>query len=237
MTALAAGRPSSVKTVTREVRPLAAGAKVWKGGLAIAITGVGSTSRGYYKQGDATSVGIAVGRFYADADNTAGADGDVSVDIHFLQERSLLLLNNDGGTAVVVADRESGCYVFDDQTVSQVASAQSVAGVVYDVTSEGVWVEVGARLPVEQVFPRIQTGTSTLVAGTKSITGVQLTANSRIAITMKDPGAGAITGFGAFRTPAASRNVGAGSFVVDAIDDAKAVIATAVCTFDWMIIG
>jgi hypothetical protein len=58
-----------------------------------------------------------------------------------------------------------------------------------------------------------------------------------ILLTMKDPGAGAITGFGALDAPAASRNVGAGSFVINAIDDSKAVINTAVSTVDYLVIG
>ena len=83
----------------------------------------------------------------------------------------------------------------------------------------------------------MQAGTGTLAAGTVTISGVRLTASSRIIVTMKDAGAGAITGFADFEVPAASRNVGAGSFVVRAVDAAKAVIATAVCTFDYVIIG
>lgn len=84
-------------------------------------------------------------------------------------------------------------------------------------------------------FDTIQAGTGTLVAGTATISAT-ITASSRIQVTMKDPGAGAITGFGAFKVPAAARVVGApGSFDVTAIDDAKATIGTAVCTFDWSV--
>lgn len=145
MGALTKARPASVRTVTRDLRPLAADAVVYKGGLAIAV--ISSTGKGYYKQGDATSIGVAVGRFYADADNDGGADGDVSVEIHFFRERSLFLLNNDTVSACAVTDRESVCYVKDDQTVT--AAVNNVeAGLVYDVTTEGVWVEVdGAGLP------------------------------------------------------------------------------------------
>ena len=81
-----------------------------------------------------------------------------------------------------------------------------------------------------------QAGTGTLASGTVTINAT-LTANSRILVTMKDPGAGAITGFAGFDTPVASRNVGAGTFVVNAIDDSKATLATAVCTFDWLVVG
>lgn len=83
----------------------------------------------------------------------------------------------------------------------------------------------------------MQAGTATLAAGTVTVTGVKLTASSRIILTMKDPGAGAITGLAELVAPAASRDTSAGSFVVNAIDAAKAVIATAVCTFDYLIVG
>lgn len=83
----------------------------------------------------------------------------------------------------------------------------------------------------------LQAGTGTLAAGTLTVTGVVLTANSRILLSMKDPGAGAITGFADLDAPVATRNTSTGQFVVNAIDDSKATIATAVCTFDWLIVG
>ncbi len=86
----------------------------------------------------------------------------------------------------------------------------------------------------------IQSGTATLASGTVTVAGVAITANSRIVLTMKDPGAGALTTFIALDVPAANRTVGvagAGSFVVNAIDNAKAVLTTAVCTFDYLIVG
>ena len=52
---------------------------------------------------------------------------------------------------------------------------------------------------------------------------------------MKDPGSGALTTFIALDVPAGSRT--GTQFVVNAIDNAKATLATAVCTFDWMIVG
>lgn len=82
-----------------------------------------------------------------------------------------------------------------------------------------------------------ESGTATLAAGTVTIASAKLTANSRILLTMKDPGAGAITAFAALDAPAANRDVNAGTFVVNAIDNTKAVINTAVCTFDWLIVG
>lgn len=82
-----------------------------------------------------------------------------------------------------------------------------------------------------------QSGTATLAAGTVTVSGVKLTASSRIVVTMKDPGAGALTGFAEFSTPAANRDASAGSFVINAIDAAKAVVATATPTVDYLIVG
>lgn len=82
----------------------------------------------------------------------------------------------------------------------------------------------------------IRKGTGTLAAGTLAVSDPGFTASTRLVITMKDPGAGAITGFAGFETPVASRVAGTG-FTVNAIDDAKALIATAVCTFDWVAFG
>lgn len=223
---------SFVREVTRDKRPLAAGAKVYAGALAVAI--VSGTGKGFYKQGAAGEDSVAVGRFTETVDNTAGIDGALSAEIHFLHERHLFLLDNDTGTALTTADRESGCSVFDDHTVT--GAAGGAAGVVYDVTSEGVWVEIGSFTPQESIPASVQSGTATLVAGTKTISAT-LTSSSRITATMKDPGSGAITDFAALDIPVASRNVGAGTFVVNAIDDSKAVITTAVCTFDWTVVG
>lgn len=233
MTALAAIRASSIKEVTRERRPLAANAKVWQGALAACIVGgVGVTSSGFFKQGVSTDNAVVRGRFAETVDNTGGADGVSSADIHFTRERHLFLVNNDpGGGALVAADREGLCYVLDDQTVTKTVGL-NVAGIVYDVTTEGVWIEMFGPAPT---VPTVQRGTSTLVAGTKALTGLVLTANSIIQITMRDPGAGAIPAFAAFDVPVGTRT--ATGFTVNAIDNTKATIATAVCTFDYVVIG
>lgn len=229
---LTKARPGSRRLINRDVRPLAAGAKVFRGSAVAAW--LSTAKAGFFdaaQAGDIAGVGIA----RADVDNSAGANGDLSVEIDHLKDRWIYLFDNDATTAVVVADRESLCWFLDDHTVTGAAAGNGVAGVVYDVTSEGVWVELRAAAPQDQAdIPNIQAGTSTLVAGTKSVAAV-LTATSRIFITMKDPGAGAITGMSAFDVPVGTRTGAA--FVVNAIDGAKATIATAVCTFDWLVIG
>ncbi len=79
-------------------------------------------------------------------------------------------------------------------------------------------------------------GTGTLASGTLAVSYPGMTANTKVTITMRDPGAGALTTFIAFDVPVASRSAGVG-FTVNAIDNAKATLATAACTFDWIATG
>ncbi|HEX8795460.1 MAG TPA: hypothetical protein VF765_31135 [Polyangiaceae bacterium] len=232
---LTKARLGSRRLISRDIRPLAAAAKVFRGSaVGVWLSGAKAGFYDAMQAGDMVAVGIA----RADVDNTAGSNGTLSVEVDFITDRWIQLFDNDTGTAVVVADRESLCWGLDDHTATASAAGNGALGVVYDVTSEGVWVQLRAAVPQDQPdLPLIQSGTSTLVAGTKTISGVTLTANSRILLTMKDPGSGAITGFGALDAPAGSRNTSAGTFVVNAIDDSKAVITTAVSTFDYLIIG
>lgn len=229
---LTAARAGSIRVVNRDKRPLAAVA-VFKGGLAAV------NSAGFFRPATGTVGEIVVGTFYESVDNSAGSAGDKFADIQYPYERTIRLLDNDTVAPVVVANRERLCSVLDDHTVQLSTPAAADAGYVYDVTTEGVWVEIDgfAGGAGASGIPTLQAGTTTLVAGTKTVSGVTLTSTSRILLTMKDPGAGAITGFGAFDAPVASRNTGAGTFVINAIDDAKATITTAVCTVDYLIIG
>jgi hypothetical protein len=229
-TPLTKPRPGSVRAINRDKRPIAA-VKVQKGGLAACVAG-------FYQPVSGDPDEVAVGRFYQSVDNSAGAAGDKSADIQFFRERNLMLVDNDGAAPVVVADRELPCSFLDDHTATLYSAGSGSGAIVYDVTSEGVWVEFTYPASSDDAgVPRTQKGTTTLVAGTKIVTGVVLTANSNIQLSMRDPGAGALTTFIALDAPVASRNTGTGQFVVNAIDNAKAVLATAVCTVDYLITG
>jgi hypothetical protein len=230
MTAMTKARTKSVRIISRERRPLAANAKVFAN--ALAVCAVEGAARGFYQQADAGASFVAVGYFREDVDNTGGANGAKLAEIEYFRDRKVILVENDEDTAVLAADREQVCYLLDDQTATGDPTGASEGGVTYDVTSEGVWLEV-LGLPKPK---RVQRGTGTLAAGTKTVQGVALRANSTIQLTMRDPGAGAITGFAALDAPVATRSVANGQFVVNAIDDAKALINTAVCTFDWAIL-
>ncbi|XXX73886.1 hypothetical protein WMF30_40190 [Sorangium sp. So ce134] len=142
MSALTKPKSNSIRVIgSRDKRPLAANVKAFQGGLAVCI--VSGTSRGFYAPASDDLIAVPVGRFYETIDNIGGADGAKNVEIQFFKERKVLLMANDTDTPVVAADRESTCYALDDQTATG-AVTTTPAGPVYDVTSEGVWVEIGA---------------------------------------------------------------------------------------------
>lgn len=138
MAALVRERVGAVRAVTRDLRPVAANVKIFKGALIAATAGFyGPVTAGTGKR--------IVGRAANTVDNTGGAAGAQLVDVHFLYERDLMLLVNSGTNAVTAAMRETSCYGEDDQTVGSLATGFSQAGIVYDVTTEGVWVELGQK--------------------------------------------------------------------------------------------
>ncbi len=138
MTALAKERVGSVRAVTRDQRPMKANVKVWKGALI-------ECRAGFYGPAVAGTTARIVGRAAQTVDNTGGAAGDKNVDVHFLKERDLMLLGNSGTNVVAAANRETLCYAEDDQTVGSLLTGFNAAGIVYDVTTEGVWVEIGVK--------------------------------------------------------------------------------------------
>jgi hypothetical protein len=100
------------------------------------------TAAGYVQESTGAAGEIPLGRFYETVDNTGGgAAGAQLADVDYLRERNVILLNNDTGTACVIADRERPCYLLDGQTATM-NTAKTPGIVCYDVTSEGVWVEI-----------------------------------------------------------------------------------------------
>ena len=113
---------------------VAAGVKIFAGAL------VARDASGYATPG-ATATGVlGVGRAEGLADNTSGSDGDVSVAVR----KGVFCFGNDGTDTVDVSHIGSNCYIVDDQTVASNdgTATRSVAGVVFDIDADGVWVKI-----------------------------------------------------------------------------------------------
>lgn len=132
---LTKGFSSALRSVNRDKRQLAANTKVWAGGLAA------MNASGYVQPATGAATETVIGFFYESVDNTGGAAGALSVDVHYGRERWLRLYDNDTGAPLSIADREKPCTVLDDHTVTAHDGTKSNAGTVYDVTTEGVWIE------------------------------------------------------------------------------------------------
>jgi hypothetical protein len=107
------------------------------------------------------------------------------------------------------------------------------------VDTDGVVVQVGIGIDARSSAPLIQTGTLTLVAGTKTInTGVTITSASKIFLQPNTPSGG--TQGVKYKVPDAGLTVGApgtGAFIVTAVDNAGATVATDVSTVNYLIVG
>ena len=82
----------------------------------------------------------AVGVPRAPINNAAGAASAISGEV----ETGIFLFGNSASTdQITLADVGADCYIVDNQTVAKTngSSTRSVAGKVYDVDANGVWVE------------------------------------------------------------------------------------------------
>jgi hypothetical protein len=75
------------------------------------------------------------------ADNSAGAAGDIRAEIW---RGTYRLDNSAAADLITVADIGNPCYVVDDETVAKTdgTGTRPVAGVIRNVDSDGVWVEI-----------------------------------------------------------------------------------------------
>jgi hypothetical protein len=133
MTALIKDRDTPWRDGDRFNFPLAAAAKVFAGGL------IGINSSGFAVKATATT-GLNIRGIAEDqVDNTAGANGALSVNVR----AGVFRFANSGVNPVTAAHIGATCYAEDDQTVGSAPAGKSVAGIVVDVDSVGVWVAVG----------------------------------------------------------------------------------------------
>lgn len=114
--------------------PVAAAKKIFAGSL------VARDSGGNATPGATATTLLGVGRAEEYVDNSAGSAGDKSVTV---RKGIYQFANSASGDLIARADIGNDCYIVDDQTVAKTngTSTRSVAGKVFDVDADGVWVQ------------------------------------------------------------------------------------------------
>ncbi|KMO32487.1 hypothetical protein [Methylobacterium aquaticum] len=134
MAALTADRLATVQRPgsTREP-PVKGGVVIWQGGMvAIDATGLAVPAA-------AVAAHRVIGITKARADNRSGADGDIRVRA---EPGIYRFANSAAADAIALTDIGQPAYVVDDQTVAKTSNsnARPVAGTIFDVDAQGVWV-------------------------------------------------------------------------------------------------
>ena len=136
MTAATKNRNTPQRLHGRRGYPVAAAAICFAGTIAV------QNASGFCQPASTATGLIPLGRFAKYIDNSAGANGDVQVEV----ESGVFYFANDAD-AVVAADVGKVCYLVDDQTVAKTdgTGTRSVAGIVDEVDANGVWVSMGPQ--------------------------------------------------------------------------------------------
>lgn len=134
MTALAQDRNTIRRDGIEFSLPVAAAKKIFAGAL------VARDVDGNATPGATATTLLGVGRAEEYVDNSSGAAGDKSVKI---RKGVFQFANSSGGDQITAADIGKDCYIVDDQTVAKTDGGitRSIAGRIFDVDSNGVWVE------------------------------------------------------------------------------------------------
>ena len=133
MAALTAARNTPERAGAVLGYPVKASVKPIQGGIAV-------LNAGYAAPGTTALNLVTIGRFEETVDNTAGSNGDVSVRV---KRGTFKFGNSSAGDLIAQADVGADCYIVDDQTVAKTngTNTRSVAGKVFDVDADGVWVD------------------------------------------------------------------------------------------------
>jgi hypothetical protein len=113
---------------------MAAATRIW-GGTIVCVNASGLAVPGI------TSTTLkAVGQAEATADNLTGIASALGVNVE--RDGWYRFGNSSAGDQIVQADVGADCFIVDDQTVAKTngTSTRSVAGVVRDVDTQGVWI-------------------------------------------------------------------------------------------------
>ncbi|NKB37867.1 MAG: hypothetical protein GKR93_11985 [Gammaproteobacteria bacterium] len=115
--------------------PVAAASIIYAGAL-VALNAAGDAVPGSV----ATTL-KAAGRCETQADNSAGSAADISVNVL----KGTFKFKNHGADAIDKADVGNNAFIVDDETVAATdgSATRSVAGVIKQVDSDGVWVTIG----------------------------------------------------------------------------------------------
>ena len=123
--------------------PLRDGEQVVVGVAAATLVEAGKmgavNAAGYLVPASNTAGLKVLGRIEQAVDNTAGANGDLSVEV---RRRKLFKYKNSGTSAVTVASTGSNVMVESADTVATTASNSIVAGKCMGIDPDGVWVEI-----------------------------------------------------------------------------------------------
>lgn len=111
--------------------PMAASTTIWQGGLTCL------NASGLFVPGATATTLRAVGR--AEETKVSGSGQNPRIKV----STGIFKFKNDAGDLVVAGDRGAVCYITDDETVCHTSTGKSVAGIVVDIDSDGVWVNVG----------------------------------------------------------------------------------------------
>lgn len=134
MTALTQDRNTLRRNGDQIEPPVAAATKIYGGSIVCINTS------GYAVPGATSTTLKAAGVAENRADNSAGAAGDIRVR---LRKGPHKFGNSASADAIKLSDIGSDCYIVDDQTVAKTSGTdtRSVAGKVFDVDDDGVWVD------------------------------------------------------------------------------------------------
>jgi hypothetical protein len=135
MVALTAPRNTPVALGEIRSVPVKAATKVFQGGM------VQIDATGHAVPASATIANVTIGRADETADNSAGANAAINVKV---RRGVFKFANSAAGDLIARTEIGKDCYVVDDQTVAKTnnGGARPVAGKVFGVDAQGVWVEI-----------------------------------------------------------------------------------------------
>lgn len=115
--------------------PVKAATTIHQGGM------VQIDAAGYAVPASATAANVTVGRAEASANNSAGANGAISVKV---RSGVFRFANSAAGDLIARTEIGKAIFVVDDQTLAKTdnAAARPKAGTCFDVDAQGVWVEI-----------------------------------------------------------------------------------------------